>query len=1188
MRAGRPRKAGQEPSSELAELAAWFYAALVTAGYGSVNQFLQAHPVSDKNAVYGLMNGTRFLTLKSVTAIAVALGREPAEVEPIWYRAKQGMDLTLRINPSGQPASWDGLPQLDHHVRDLLLAQASSTELLPYKLLGLESPPLSTIYVRQHLRSENDALHGEPEQPGHVVDNPVREEAVPAAAAVGRHEHLLITGEPGMGKTVLAQDLSRRLARIWLREDPASDPPTSQPVIPLLLPARVFTETGSFSSVLAAAVRDVYGIAMLSEPRPELFAGPVHRSRWLLFVDGLDEVADQNLRARIVRAIAGHARADAPYRFIVTTRPLPRAELEPLRRGPFATYTIEPFGQAELQDFAKRWFAAQSPASCDEQTRSFLQATRDGRLKEAVLNPLLASIAVMAKTLDPDLPLPASRIGLYGRFCDYVVSDELTGRTTLQQIRERADEPRHAEWVYNHRAELVAHLAERHLAGEQSLLGTARAWIGERCPGSAQETALSDHDLREILLGTGLLKPEGTGIRFVHQAIAEYLAARAAAERLPAELPDLKTWIGHAVDHTHANTAVYTLVLWSQMGGNIGTVLQHLLDGPPRHLIFAGRILGDWGSGRPAETTQIVDRLFDLALGGAAVMYRDDFGHDLADEPAAQEPDNATASPDEVFWVIGRICGEPYIIARLRDVATCIELATETRTHAALALGRASDHEEAQTILSSLAGDNISDAARVLISEAILALDGDATAGAELVLQRMGSEPDSRDALLRAAELLARIGRPLQAADLAWTVLDASEFSPANTVGSVRLILRHQGADAVTALIDTADKLLGTTSPAVRWILVELARFGAHDAVIGFCRRALADPRLHSWQPPRVAGGWVMAAGPAAIAEVTGALHERGAWNTESAGEISLRLLETGYQAESFEIAMEILTSGSERYPSSEAGWICLSTAPPERLPELLPLIDQLPPSDGRTSDRITEILAQLGETTRARLRAKALIENKVLLFKPRILSAAVKTLKSTGDPEVLVEEFSQRIKTEKFSMHKIQLIEAIMELGNPGRAAEMAREALADRWMSGVDLRRSGRVLMLANGYNAGNEIIGLLMYRQEKRSWLQKKEFLVAADCVARLGALPAATQIWLELLTDLSISLNINFKACSSIIQSGQRELAINSLQDMLHGQHLTTAERARLGALLSWAVLRSPGENPSTPEAAVGIA
>ena len=81
---------------------------------------------------------------------------------------------------------------------------------------------------------------------------------------------------------------------------------------------------------------------MLTELRPAHFANPVSGSRWLLIIDGLDEVVDEELRAKIIRAIRGHARADTPYRFVVTSRPLPEAELRLLRQEPFTAFSVEP------------------------------------------------------------------------------------------------------------------------------------------------------------------------------------------------------------------------------------------------------------------------------------------------------------------------------------------------------------------------------------------------------------------------------------------------------------------------------------------------------------------------------------------------------------------------------------------------------------------------------------------------------------------------------------------------------------------------------------------------------------------------------------------------------------------------------------------------------------------------------
>jgi hypothetical protein len=191
MSAGRPRTGRQEPYPELSELAGWFTEALAAAGYGNVNQFLQRHRF-EKNAVYEVMNGTSLKTLESVKTLAMALGREPREVEPIWFRAKQSME------------------------------RGPCTELAP----------MST-------RSRGPTCHSQIPAYGICFWRRRERRNCCPTGSLGRHEHLLITGGPDAGKTVLAQDLTRRLARIWLREDSASEPAISLPVIPLLARRRL-------------------------------------------------------------------------------------------------------------------------------------------------------------------------------------------------------------------------------------------------------------------------------------------------------------------------------------------------------------------------------------------------------------------------------------------------------------------------------------------------------------------------------------------------------------------------------------------------------------------------------------------------------------------------------------------------------------------------------------------------------------------------------------------------------------------------------------------------------------------------------------------------------------------------------------------------------------------------------------
>ena len=108
MAGGRPPEGKQQRYPELEELASWFHRALTGAGYRSVNEFL-SRGLFEKNAVYGVFGAARLLTLESTQALAVALKRTPAQVVPIWTRAKEARDrATLAAERAQAPrvTSW--------------------------------------------------------------------------------------------------------------------------------------------------------------------------------------------------------------------------------------------------------------------------------------------------------------------------------------------------------------------------------------------------------------------------------------------------------------------------------------------------------------------------------------------------------------------------------------------------------------------------------------------------------------------------------------------------------------------------------------------------------------------------------------------------------------------------------------------------------------------------------------------------------------------------------------------------------------------------------------------------------------------------------------------------------------------------------------------------------------------------
>jgi hypothetical protein len=232
MPGGRPTAGAHDSYPELAELAGWFREAIIACGYSSINAFVVQHTL-DKNRVYGVANGTQVLRLTSMRELARVLRRDPAEVEPIWLRAKEAMERRLADQADEQPrlTAWAEIPPPEPALRNLLDGLTEAVEQLPYRLLGIVPPPLSTVYVRQRLRqgstsADGEAVKGRERQETRLQGSEYTSTEIPVsvAEALNRSEHLVITGEPGAGKSTLGHQLISRLARIWLRQESATDP----------------------------------------------------------------------------------------------------------------------------------------------------------------------------------------------------------------------------------------------------------------------------------------------------------------------------------------------------------------------------------------------------------------------------------------------------------------------------------------------------------------------------------------------------------------------------------------------------------------------------------------------------------------------------------------------------------------------------------------------------------------------------------------------------------------------------------------------------------------------------------------------------------------------------------------------------------------------------------------------------
>ncbi|MEO7196814.1 MAG: hypothetical protein ABIZ05_18655 [Pseudonocardiaceae bacterium] len=537
--------------------------------------------------------------------------------------------------------------------------------------------------------------------------------------------------------------------------------------------------------MLAEAACRSFGRSLLEDPDPGLFASRVQGARWLVLVDGLDEIPDPWLRGEVIRSVAQHARPDSDYRFVVTTRALPESELAPLRRTTVGNYVIEPFGTPELEEFATKWFTVQRVPSPAAETDRFLRETSDGRLRELVRNPLLATIAAVSAVKEPDRPLPTSRLNLYERFCGYLAGDRTGKRNPLAQLRRHhEDNPELlacVQWLHRSRSELLGALARHRLESQDKLSHAAMEWARDRVPdGVTLVDGWEDH-LWEELVGTGLLVAHERELRFLHQSFAEFLSAQSQAKTIGNDLDELDTWIRRGLRKAERTFALFTLAMWAAVPEHdIGIVIDRLLSSlDPQRLLFAGRLMAEGVSVPDDLTARVIDRIF--------VLIRN------AD-------DQFSRWAEEGFEVLGALFDHPAVPTRLASLAGDTKVRLSRRVSALEAFERLRGGEYAQLLLAELLpcayGQPLQQCARVAVRLGQEAIDMTRRRALQMV-----EEPDS-DAGERttAAEVMRILGLMTYVADLARSVLEETRATPAQLERAAEAWLAAQGETAVAKI----------------------------------------------------------------------------------------------------------------------------------------------------------------------------------------------------------------------------------------------------------------------------------------------------------------------------------------------------------------------------------------------------
>ncbi len=344
----------------------------------------------------------------------------------------------------------------------------------------------------------------------------------------------IVVADAGGGKSSLLRtwttDLIRGLA----------DGPTRQ--IPVLVQAaQLIPDPDSphpLPDALAAAVTAELSAYGLDEPLPAAFfrTPPRPDARWLILVDGLDEIHVVDARRRLLSMLAWQD--ERRYRIIVATRPASDQDLDALGQN-VPRYTVQPFTPQDLRTVAKSWFAALLPAhdlDLDLVCEDFLRRLERTRLAQLAQVPLMAAMLSQVYATSPGEELPEGRTALYARFVHLLTEHHNTHGPGGLRAQITTEMSRHADpdvlpaalRVLGELPTLLGHLAAERQAGNT---GPAPDIIASAAPPPRHFDPVQWRSfLITVLRRSGLLTLLAGELVFLHQTLQEYLAARHTAD----------------------------------------------------------------------------------------------------------------------------------------------------------------------------------------------------------------------------------------------------------------------------------------------------------------------------------------------------------------------------------------------------------------------------------------------------------------------------------------------------------------------------------------------------------------------------------------------------------------------------------------------------------------------------------
>jgi len=371
------------------------------------------------------------------------------------------------------------------------------------------------------------------------------------------------------------------------------------------------------------------------KPLPKgFFEHWLNNGQALIFLDGLDEVAEPSKRHHLVQCIENFLGQYPLNRAIITSRPAGYRR-DFFRTEEFPHYELQPFDDQKIEEFCDRWYTSrvQDTAEAQRRKESLQKAlNQQDRIKLLARNPLLLTIIALIHRYQARLP--RERYKLYDKAVETLLTSwddnkELSNQTVLKYLQ--LDDLRRlmehlAYWIHTQghtgdaeggtlidKDELTHQLTQEIKTLKQLQLYEAK-----------EEAKRFVEFIRDR---TGLLNEQGQDCyAFVHKTFQEYLTAQEINYQADNE-DDFELVLTHIEQHLHDPhwREVLLLLIAQQSPKKAARAIRKVLAANSpyeqwlhRDVLFAGRCLAEDPKGlRGADTdlsSEILDVLVELEI----------------------------------------------------------------------------------------------------------------------------------------------------------------------------------------------------------------------------------------------------------------------------------------------------------------------------------------------------------------------------------------------------------------------------------------------------------------------------------------------------------------------------------------------------------------------------------------------